>query len=154
MRDGGGCGTPRPPRRYRGGVRALAVVSAAVAAALTASGAGAAERVSYVFGWNGGNVMPATLTIAADGHVTVVGPPKPQRLQVSASRLAATWKVVVDERFFALRSVNCPKTLPDFATEFITVRTATRAKTVRVHGGCSSRFAAVYAALKSDVGLR
>jgi hypothetical protein len=132
-------------------MRVLGVLAAAL---VFAGSAGAGGSVSYVFGWNGGNVMPATLTIAADGSVTVQGPPKPERRQLGPARLAALWKTVQTERFFSLSSVRCPKTLPDFATEFVTVHTAARTKTVRVHGGCSARFAAVFAALKNAVGLR
>jgi hypothetical protein len=64
------------------------------------------------------------------------------------------WDVVRTRRFFSLRSVNCAGALPDFAIEFITVHTATRTRTVRVHGDCSPRFKAIYRTLKAAVGLR
>jgi hypothetical protein len=134
-------------------MRLLAIL-AAVAAAAAAPAAATQGRVSYAFGWTGGNIIPATVRIASDGTVTVKGPPKPERNHLTTVQLANVWKVIQARRFFSLRSVNCNSALPDFAVEFITVRTATRTKTVRVHGDCSARFKAIYETLKLAVGLR
>jgi len=98
--------------------------------------------------------MPSKVTIAADGAVTVEGPAKPTRDQLTARQLATVWNAVQAQHFFTLRSLNCAGALPDFASEFITVHTASRTRTVRVHGDCSRRFAAVYKTLKTAVGLR
>jgi hypothetical protein len=134
-------------------MRLLAILAAAAAAA-AAPAAGAQGRVSYAFGWKGGNITPATVRILPDGTVTVIGPPNPARSHLTKRQLASVWEVIQTQRFFSLRSANCSRALPDFATEFITVQTATRTRTVRVHGDCSPRFKAIYNTLKSAVGLR
>jgi hypothetical protein len=133
----------------------MRLLATLAAAAVAAAPSGAAQgRVSYVFGWSGGNIIPATVRILSNGTVTVTGPPNPARSHLTTRQLANVWRVIQARRFFSLRSVNCSRALPDFATEFITVSTATRTKTVRVHGDCSARFKAIYKTLKSAVGLR
>jgi hypothetical protein len=135
-------------------MRLLAILAASAVAVAAAPAAGTRARVSYAFGWTGGNITPATVRILPDGTVTVLGPPNPAKSHLTKRQLANVWKVTQAQRFFSLRSVNCSRALPDFATEFISVRTATRTKTVRVHGDCSPRFKAIYKTLKSAVGLR
>ena len=63
-------------------------------------------------------------------------------------------RAVVAQHFFSLpRSTSCPKTLPDFASRFVTVRMHGASRRVLVHGDCSRRFSAVYAALAKAVGI-
>ena len=59
------------------------------------------------------------------------------------------------EHFFMLpRSIRCPNTLPDFASEFVVVRKGGTSWRVLVHGDCSARFTRTYAALAKAVGGR
>ncbi len=111
--------------------------------------------MSFAFGRTGGNIEPFTITIAGNGSVTANGPVRPLRRQLGPRDLASLVNVVDAQRFFSLpRSVRCPGTLPDFASNFVTVRTRRASRTVLVHGDCSPRFEKVYRALSSAVGIR
>lgn len=139
-----------------GALRRALPVAAAIAAVLAASASASTDTgaASYVLGRVGGNIAPYTLTIATDGTVAWTGPVRPARTTVGARTLASLARVVADERFFSLpRVIDCPGTLPDFASTFVRVRTASRARTVTVHGSCSTRFNRVRRALAAAVGV-
>ena len=79
---------------------------------------------------------------------------RPTRTTVGARTLASLARVVAEERFFSLpRVIACPGALPDFASDFVRVRTAARTRTVTVHGSCNTRFDKVRRALAAAVGL-
>jgi hypothetical protein len=133
------------------GAAALVVAVVLPFSAMSSSGSTAA---SFAFGRVGGNIEPFTVTIAADGSVLANGPAQPSKRKVGAADLARVTRVVVAQRFFSLpRSTSCPKTLPDFASRFVTVHLHGVSRRVVVHGECSSRFNAVYAALAKAVGI-
>ena len=123
---------------------------------LTASTAFAAPSppTSYAFGRTGGSIRPFTVSISASGAVRAAGAVQVQKRQVTARALAKIAAVVKAERFASLpAATRCPGTLPDIASQFVTVRTGAPKRTVLVHGGCSPRFAAVFEALSRAVGL-
>jgi hypothetical protein len=87
--------------------------------------------------------------------VTATGPARFSRHQVSNATLKSVLALAERERFFALpQRIQCPKALPDFASQLVTVRSAAGTRTVVRHGSCNARFNAVYAALAAAVGLR
>ena len=126
---------------------ALAVVAAAAAAPRVAT--------SYSFGRTGGNIEPFTIAIAAGGSLHVSGPVRVQRQMLTAQQLAGLAALVRRERFWTLpATARCTGTLPDIASEVVTVKAGTRLKMALVHGDCSPHFTAVYRALAAAVGLR
>jgi hypothetical protein len=129
-------------------LRALVAAAAAVAT-LAVAAANASSGPSFAFGRGGGNIVPSNTRIAATGKVTVDGEP---RGRLTQAKLRALLAVAVAQQFFALpRQIQCPRTLPDLATLYVTVRTASRTRTVSMHGSCSKRFERVYAALSAAV---
>ena len=129
-------------------MRALVAAAAAVAT-LAVAAANASTGPSFAFGRGGGNIVPSNTRIAATGKVTVDGE---ARGRLTQAKLRALLTVAVAQRFFALpRKIECPRTLPDLATLYVTVRTASRTRTVAEHGSCSKRFERVYAALAAAV---
>ncbi len=121
----------------------------AVAAAVTASGGGAAGR-GFAFGRIGGNIRPYTVTIASGGAVRVSGPVTVGRRQLDATQLAALTRAAAEARFAALPgSTQCAGTLPDVASTFIRVG----ARRVRVHGSCLPRYNRLWRALGRAVRL-
>jgi hypothetical protein len=143
---------PSPYLRYGVSVRsALPVMLAAgVLAAPAAAGA-----TSYSFGRVGGNIAPFTIAVAADGSVSTTGFAKPTKTRVAPRAMAALAATVRAQHFFTLpATVRCSGALPDFASNFVVVRSGGRRHKVLVHGGCSTRFEKVYAALAAAVGIR
>jgi hypothetical protein len=128
-------------------VLALAVAAAAATASWVAT--------SYSFGRTGGNIRPFVIAIAADGSVHVSGPVRVLRQTLTAQQTADLAALLRRERFSTLpATTRCTGTLPDIASEVVTVKAGTRSKATLVHGGCSPRFTAVYQALAAAVGLR
>jgi hypothetical protein len=130
----------------------LRLLAAAVVAtaALIAPTAGAATGTSFTFGRGGGNILPYSASIAANGRVTVDGLYRRTLSRAKMRLLVATVRV---QRFFGLpRKIACARTLPDVATLYVTVRSGSRTRTVTEHGGCNKRFNRVYAALQTAAG--
>jgi hypothetical protein len=133
------------------GAAALVV---ALVVPLSALSATRSTATSFAFGRIGGNIEPFTVTIAADGSVSANGPAQSRKDKVAAADLARVTRAVVAQRFFSLpRSTSCPQALPDFASRFVTVHMHGASRRVLVHGDCSRRFSAVYAALARAVGI-
>jgi hypothetical protein len=129
-------------------------VAVALVGPLSATPAAGSTAASFVFGRAGGNIEPFTVRVAADGSVVANGPAQPRKRKLGAADLARVMRVVVAQRFFSLpRTTYCPKTLPDFVARFVTVHLHGVSRRVLVHGDCSSRFSAVYAALAKTVGV-
>ena len=120
-------------------------------------GRAATGTPSFAFGRTGGNIVPFTVAIRADGSLATSGPVRlaDRSAQLSGAQLAALVRVAEAQRFWSLRRVTiCRGTLPDFAALFVTVRTASRTRTVRVRGDCSPRFNRTYRALAQAAHLR
>jgi hypothetical protein len=137
-------------------MRRVIVLALVAAAALPAQGgAGSSTAISFAFGRIGGNIAPFTVRIAADGSVSSAGPVRPLKSRLDPSGVARLAAVEAAQRFFALPLViRCPNTLPDFASQFVTVRRAGAARRVLVHGDCSLRFTRLYSALAKAVGIK
>jgi hypothetical protein len=106
-----------------------AVVLPLLSAALVACGssAGGGKPADIAFGTSGGNIRPQRFVIRAGG--------KGLERQVRAD-------------FPALKSRQCPGTLPDFASEYIRFE----GRTVRVRGTCEPAFTRLWNKLMAARG--
>lgn len=131
--------------------RALLFGSAWLALALApAPAASASQQTGLAFGRSGGNIRPYTVTIAADGRVSVSGPVQAGRMKLTRAQVGGLIKLAADVRFATLpKTTNCTGALPDVASTFVRVG----ARTVRVHGNCIPRYARLLKALGSAVKL-
>jgi hypothetical protein len=112
--------------------------------------AGATSPTGFAFGRVGGNIRSYSVTIANSGVVHTYGAVQLGRTHVSSVQLAGLNRIATETHFTILpASVNCRGTLPDVATTYVRVG----ARTVRVHGGCSSRYQRMLEALKASVRL-
>ncbi len=143
---------PRPPTGFP--MRRLVLILVSAALALPALGAASPGPVTYSFGRTGGNIAPFTVTISASGAVSSAGPVTPKRTGVGPAARARLAGLVRTTRFYGLpHTTRCSGALPDFASNFVTIRSAGTARTVLVHGDCSKRFATLYDALSAAVGV-
>jgi hypothetical protein len=131
--------------------RALLLGSAGLAlACAVAPATSASQQTSLAFGRSGGNIRPYTVTIAADGRVTISGPVQARRTKLTRAQVGGLIKLAADVRFATLpKTTNCTGALPDVASTFVRVG----ARTVRVHGNCIPRYARLLKALGSAVKL-
>ena len=135
-------------------MRRLALISVTAALALPNLGSASPGAMSFAFGRNGGNIAPFAVTISSSGAVTATGPVKPTVTVVSAPARARLAALVAATRFAALPpTIRCGGSLPDFASNFVTVRRGGSTRTVLVHGDCSTRFSRLYDALARAVGV-
>lgn len=125
------------------------VLAAALLLALPAGGAAQTQPL-FQFGRAGGNIEPFTVTINTDGTLSPSGDvrlTKPDT-RLSRARLAALLKYARTQHFWSLAPRTfCSGSLPDFASQYVTIHTAGKTRTVRVRGGCSPRFTRLYRAL-------
>ena len=129
-------------------LRALLVLG--LAGTALAPGATASQQTGFALGRTGGNIRPFTVSIAADGRVSVSGPVQAGRMKLTRAQLAALAKIAADVRFTTLpKTTNCAGTLPDVASTFVRVG----ARTVRVHGECLARYTRLWKALSGAVKL-
>jgi hypothetical protein len=131
--------------------RALLLGQAGLALACgVAPAASASQQTGLAFGRLGGNIRPYTVTIAADGRVSVSGPVQVGRTKLTQAQVGGLVKLAADVRFATLpKTTNCTSALPDVASTFVRVG----ARTVRVHGNCIPRYARLWKALGSAVKL-
>jgi hypothetical protein len=121
-----------------------------LAAVVLVPAAAASQQTSFALGRTGGNIRPFTVTIAADGKVSVSGPVQAGRTRLAQTQLATLSKIAADAHFATLpKTTNCAGTLPDVASTFVRVG----ARTVRVHGACVARYTRLWKALSSAVKL-
>jgi hypothetical protein len=127
-----------------------ALLALGLAATALASGASASQQTGFALGRTGGNIRPFTVSIAADGRVSVSGPVQVGRTKLTRAQLAALTKTAADVRFTTLpNTTTCAGTLPDVASTFVRIG----ARTVRVHGECVPRYARLWKALAGAVKL-
>jgi hypothetical protein len=106
-----------------------------------------AATPSFVFGREGGNVVPLRAVIYPGGRVVVNGQPG---RHLTRAKVTALRRYAAAQRLSKLpRRIECPGVLPDIATLYVKVG---RARTDSEHGSCSRRFDRVYAALAKAVG--
>jgi hypothetical protein len=134
----------------------LAAVSVALAVPLVVfagSGARRAAAPSFAFGRTGGNIIPSTVRIGRDGRVTATGS-QPATNTLSLPVRNALAQLAQAEGFFTMPStVACSGTLPDIASQFVTVSAGGKTRTVTVHGNCRPAFTQLWAVLNAVVGL-
>lgn len=137
-------------------VLAAATIAVVAGAALAgARGSAAGTPYTIVFGRTGGNIAPASVTIARNGAVTARGTMQRdvRTAVVPPATLARIARMIAGQRFFALPSlIRCPGVLPDFAASYITVTGGGKSKTTTVRGDCNTRFQKLYKTLTAAVG--
>jgi hypothetical protein len=105
-------------------------------------------QTGFAFGRTGGNIMPFSIAIAANGHVTATGAAPAHTATVSKVRLATLERAAGDAKLQTMPAMTlCPGTLPDIAAQYIRVGR----RTVRVHGACVARFNRLWAVLNHSV---
>ena len=105
-----------------------------------------AATPSFVFGREGGNVVPMRAVIYPSGRVVVDGQPG---RHLTRARVTALRRYAAAQGFAQIpRHIECPGVLPDVATLYVKVG---RARTAFEHGSCNRRFDRVYAALAKAV---
>lgn len=110
------------------------------------------QKSSFAFGRSGGNIMPASYTITRAGDVKGVHGTATQT-HVTAAKRAQLVQIAKDAKFWSMpKQVNCPRTLPDIAANWIKVELNGKTRTVTVHGGCKANFNKLYKALSQAVG--
>ena len=117
------------------------MIAVAIAAVVAAS-------PSFVFGREGGNIVPLRAQIYPGGRVVVKG--QPER-HLTPAKVTALRRYAAAQGFSQLpRRIDCPGTNPDVATRYVKVGAA---RTAFEHGACNRRFERVYAALAKAVGV-
>lgn len=112
---------------------------------------------TFVFGRQGGNIIPYQVTINSDGAVSASGPVTvhPVNGRVSPQQLAALLAQAENDQFFTMPAqTNCPGTLPDVASLFIQIdapSVTAQPHRVEVHGNCVAAFSQLFAALQAAV---
>jgi hypothetical protein len=106
-----------------------------------------AASPSFVFGREGGNVVPMRAAIYPGGRVVVNGQPG---RHLTRAKVTALRRYAAAQGFAKIpRRIECPGVLPDVATLYVKVG---RSRTVFEHGSCNRRFDRVYAVLAKAVG--
>src|SRR5262249_28741381 len=88
----------------------------------------------FAFGRAGGTIEPFTLRIETDGTLDTSGDVWLARpsTQLSPARLASLLRYAGTQRFWSLPgSTLCPGSLPDFASSYIAIHTASKTRTVK-----------------------
>jgi hypothetical protein len=135
----------------------VAAVASLLLAPLAASaGSGSNASAAFTFGRSGGNIAPFTVAIARNGSVSAQGAVRldnPRRI-VSADARAGMLDLARAEGFFSLpKTISCPRTLPDVASFFVSIKRPAGTTTVSVHGSCKPRFNRLYALINAVAGV-
>ena len=155
--------TPRRYTRVRGpAIGALALtavlpmgIPAHHGAARVHSQRHAAPQAAFVFGREGGNIRPYTVTILTDGTVTASGPVRTatRRLGDPQDALAGLMKLARAEQFWAMPAQMVGHGLPDLSGRFISIHAAGSTKTVHVRFVHAAAFDQLYAVLLAVTGV-
>jgi hypothetical protein len=115
----------------------------------------AAPRAAFVFGREGGNIRPYTVTILTDGTVTASGSARTATRHLSdpADAIAGLMKLAGAERFWALPAQIVGHGLPDVSGRFISIHTVGGTKTVHVRFVQVAAFDQLYAVLLAVAGV-
>ena len=146
-------------RFWRHSLAVVAVVSALSVDATPRMGHARAQRpappqATFVFGREGGNIRPYTVTIYNDGTVTASGPvsPTPRHLTEAVDTIAGLLTLARAEGFFGLPTQIVGHGLPDVGGRFIRIHTAHGTKTVHVRFVRVAAFDQLYAVLLAVAG--
>lgn len=133
---------------------AAVTVALAVPIAVLAGGSGKSQAPpTFAFGRTGGNIVPFTVTIAANGHVSTTGTQKLTITTATVPLRNGLARLAKAEGFWTMAtSLSCGKILPDIASRFITIKSGGRARTVLARGTCYPAFEELYAVLSASVG--
>jgi len=130
----------------------LLLVLAAALLLATPVGGSAQTQPLFQFGRSGGNIEPFSVTINADGTLEHTGPvhlAKPDT-RLTQARLAGLLRYARAQHFWSLPTrTSCSRSLPDFASPYVTIHSAGKTRTVTVRGGCRPRFTRIYRALSA-----
>ena len=136
----------------------LAALTVALAVPLAVLAGGSGKRQSpptFAFGRTGGNIVPAKVTIGADGRVTATGSIHVTLTQASIALRKGLGKLAQAEGFFSTPAFTaCPGVNPDIASQFVTVGMGGKTHTATVHGACKAPFAELYAVLSASAGAQ
>jgi len=134
----------------------LAALTVALAVPLVVLAGGSSKRQApptFAFGRTGGNIIPVTVTIGKDGHVTTTGT---QQLAITFATVPlrnGLAKLARAEGFFSMAKYGtCGKVNPDIASQFVTVSAFGKTRTVTQRGTCNAQFNELYAVLSASVG--
>ena len=147
-------------RFWRHSLAVVAVVSALSVDATPRMGHAQALRppppqATFVFGREGGNIRPYTVTIYTDGTVSASGPvsPTPRHLTEAADTIASLLTLARAAGFFALPTQIVGHGLPDVGGRFIRIHTAHGTKAVQVRFVRVAAFDQLYAVLLAVAGM-
>jgi hypothetical protein len=114
----------------------------------------AAPPAAFVFGREGGNIRPYTVTILTDGTVTASGPVRTatRRLGDPQDAIAGLMKLARAEQFWAMPAQMVGHGLPDLSGRFISIHAAGSTKTVHVRFVHVAAFDQLYAVLLAVTG--
>ena len=139
-------------------MRGRVVLAAALLLAFPAAGAArTSQQPLFEFGRGSGNIEPFTVQIRTDGTLESEGDVKLAKPQtrLTQARLAALLNYARRQHFWSLATRTfCAGSLPDFATNFVTIHAAGKTRTVRVRGGCVPRFTRIYDALSAAATVK
>jgi hypothetical protein len=111
----------------------------------------------FQFGRAGGNIAPFTVAIRGDGRVTRSGAVRlaHPRVRLSRTKLRALLATAGADGFWSLpRRTMCADALPDVASFYVTIHTASRTRRVSVRGGCKPGFTRIYRALAAAATVK
>jgi hypothetical protein len=112
-----------------------------------------AGKASFVFGTQGGSVMPFTVVINAKGKVSAKGPIQVKKRQLSVKQLNTLLARAQSGGFFKLpKTKQCSGSLPDISARYISISTTAKSHQSTVHGTCLSSFNTLYTALMKATG--
>lgn len=133
---------------------AAVTVALAVPIAVLAGGSGKSQAPpTFSFGRTGGNIVPFTVTIAANGRVSTTGTQKLTLTQATVPLRNGLGKLAKAEGFWTMAtSLECGKINPDIAGRFIKITSGGRTRTVTERGTCYPAFEELYAVLSASVG--
>ena len=133
----------------------LAVLTVALAVPLVVLAGSSAKQAppTFAFGRSGGNIIPFTVTIGANGHVTTTGTQKLSLAFATPALRNGLGKLAKAEGFWTESTyLSCGKINPDIAGHFITVNAGGKTRTVTEHGACYPAFEELYAVLSASTG--
>ena len=110
-----------------------------------------APQAAFVFGREGGNIRPYTVTILTDGMVMASGPVRTaaRRLGDPQDAIAGLMKLARAEQFWAMPAQMVGHGLPDLSGRFISIHASGSTKTVHVRFVQVAAFNQLYAVLRA-----
>jgi len=131
----------------------LAALTVALAVPIAVLAGKTSAPPTFAFGRTGGNIIPFTVTIAANGHVSTTGTQKLTLTFATPALRNGLGKLAKAEGFWTEATfLSCGKINPDVAGHFITVTAGGKSRTVTERGTCYPAFEELYAVLSASTG--